>query len=110
MQFRRFEPRVELSIDEYWRIMEYVISSGQSGPPSIPLSHQPDRIDDGGPSAGPSLALQSLYANDAFKHPLADLHPYFKPFIPEPDFDDSDSNSDSEDNWEDEMDPVTFAR
>jgi hypothetical protein len=32
-----------------------------------------DRIDDGGPSAGASLALQSLYANDAVKHPLAHL-------------------------------------
>ena len=67
-------------------------------------------LDDGGPSAGASLPLQSLYANDAVKHPLIHLPPCAKPLDPEPDFDDSDSDSDSDGSWEDRMDPITFAR
>ena len=54
------------------------------------------------------MALQSLYANDAAKHPLTHLPPYAKPLDPEPDFDDSDYDSDA--SWEDRMDPITFAR
>ena len=53
--------------------------------------------------------MQYLYANDAVKHPLAHLDPYSRPLAdPQPDFDDSDSDSD--DNWKDKMDPITFAR
>src|SRR5260221_10202768 len=64
-----------------------------------------------GPSAGTSLALQALYANDAVKHPL-DLTPFSKPCDPDPD-DDLDPDEDDEDDdgsWEDTMDPIRFAR
>jgi len=54
------------------------------------------------------LALQTLYANEAVKHPLANLPPFSKPLDPESDY--SVSDSDSDDNWEDNMDPITFAR
>ena len=54
------------------------------------------------------MALQSLYANNAAKHPLTHLLSYAKSLDPEPDLDDSDFDSDG--SWEDRMDPITFAR
>jgi hypothetical protein len=58
-----------------------------------------------GPTASRSLALQALYANDAVKRALAiserhsalDLYP-------------DDDGDDDDDVWEDNMDPITFAR
>ena len=101
-----------LSKDELWRIMEYcrlrsppgVFRTGPdvSTVPGISLARQSGGNDDGGPSAGTSLALQTLYANDAVKHPLAHLIAFSKPLDPVPDYD-----SDSDSNWEDN---ITFLR
>ncbi len=91
-----------LSKGELWRLVDYCKLSS--------LAHQRP-CDGGGPSAGTSLALQALYANDAVKHSLADLTPFSKPRDPDPDNDSEDDEDDEDDDasWE-EMDLITFAR
>jgi hypothetical protein len=54
------------------------------------------------------LALQALYANDAVKHAFADFD---QPSMTlDSGSDDDDDDDDDDDNWEDNMDPITFAR
>jgi hypothetical protein len=57
-------------------------------------------------SAGTSLALQALYANDAVKRAFADFD---QPSMTLESFSD-DAYDDDDDDWEDNMDPITFAR
>jgi hypothetical protein len=106
---------VILSEDELWRVTVYCRLRSppgvfRTGPclSDISLARRADWNDGGGPSAGPSLPLQTLYANDAVKHPLAHSISLSKP-VPEQDYD-SDSDSDSDDEWEDNMDPITCLR
>jgi hypothetical protein len=54
--------------------------------------------------AGSSLALQALYANDAVKQAFASLDQ--PPMVLDSGSDDDDEDGD----WEDRMDPITFAR
>ena len=61
-----------------------------------------------GLSAGTSLALQALYANNAVKRAFADFD---QPSMTlDSGSDDDDDDDDDDDNWEDNMDPITFAR
>jgi hypothetical protein len=57
-------------------------------------------------SASTSLALQALYANDAVKRAFADFD---QPSMTL-DLGSDDDDDDDDDNWEDNMDPITFAR
>jgi hypothetical protein len=50
----------------------------------------------------PSLALQALYANNAVKHAFADFG--------QPSMTLDLGSDDDDDNWEENMDPITFAR
>jgi hypothetical protein len=54
--------------------------------------------------AGGSLAFQALYANDAVKQAFASLN------RPSMVLDSGSDDDDEDDDWEDRMDPVTFAR
>ena len=132
-QFKCFEPPVKLSKDELGRLEEYcrhtVISSsslpsvrpgaagGPNGSPAgdgtVPGSRSPpywpgwNKNHDGvGLPAGTGLALQALYANDAVKRAFADFD---RPSVTL-DLDSDDDDDDDDDNWEDNMDPITFAR
>ncbi|KAM6488962.1 hypothetical protein JOM56_015598 [Amanita muscaria] len=130
--FKCFEPPVKLNKDEIRRLSVYSglspspvvgtmypfpLGSGISafgGPDSMPsgndtvpgassYTHQPGA----GLPAGSSLAFQALYANDAVKQAFASLH---KPYIVLDSGSDDDDDDDDNPDWEDTMDPVTFAR
>jgi len=88
VQFKRFEPHI-LSKDEIWRIREYcrfhsksVISSDWIGVTGLP-------------------SIPPTHLN---------LSPYCRPLNPELESDLHGSDSDSDNNWKDEMVPITFAR
>ena len=98
----------------YCNLHSSLVNVPPTGHDSSP-THPPGGIDDGGGhSAGSSLALQALYANDAVKHPLADITPLSKYLDSDDRGDDHDHDDDDDDDddsdWEDNMDPVTFAR
>jgi hypothetical protein len=59
--------------------------------------------------ASGSSALQALYATDAVKRAFESLF-YHCQLALIPDDDDDDDDEDDDDEWEDNMDPVTFAR
>ena len=137
-QFKSYEPPVKLNNDERRRLEEYsgytpspVIftsstmpsvhpgsgggaAGGPDGSPTaddtISGSRSPprpvgDNNHDGSRlPAGTSLALHALYANEAVKHA----------FMNQPsltlDLGSDDDDDDDDDNWEDNMDPITFAR
>ena len=138
-QFKCFEPPIKLNEDELRRLREYSglspspvfpssstmssfpPGSGDStfgGPDTLPSGndgtvpgggshpHQPGESNNpgAGSPAGGSLAFQALYANDAVKQGFASLDQ--PSMVLDSDFDDDDE----EDDWEDRMDPVTFAR
>lgn len=59
--------------------------------------------------AGGSFALQALYATDVVKQALASLSNHDRPALILDSNDDDDEDDDDSD-WEDGMDPITFAR
>jgi hypothetical protein len=125
-QFKCYEPPVKLSEDELERLKELsfshslgvsspLVSCGGDAAVAAPdVSLLGDDIISGsglhphlpigaGPSANGSLALQALYKNNAVKDAFSDHQAIIIGA-------DDDSDEDEDEIWEDNMDPITFAR
>jgi hypothetical protein len=84
------------------------------GDPTAPQSNQTTLQDSLGGEPDPdgrSLALQDLYATDTVKDAFARISLYNTPAMSDAESDDDDDDEDDNDEeWEDNMDPITFMR
>ena len=78
--------------------------TGSTLPPHRPGGS--NNHDGEGPFTGTSPALQALYENEAVKQALAQFN---RPLMT-PDTGSDDDDDDDDEDWEDNTDPITFAR